>query len=311
MPGNAKVWRDVSVVPPAKPGFLNLTRYGAVDALGAQVDLGPLMISSRAFKAVQTRAAPSPQATLLDGGHLWAGMIYGHFGHFITETLPRLLALRADLDAQPTLRLLGFAPPGEITTTLAGMRWFLDRAGIDPARIDLVTEPALIAQLTVPPAPFTARYTYHPSVPQMIDRCGLSATKPSGERIFLSRGQLAAPASRITNIAQVEALFVAAGYTILHPETLPVPDQIARITAAAVLAGENGSALHWSLYSPHIQKVQSLGWSLALQQGICAVRGQTYQALRDPLFGRFRTRRQSVHPKHISPYLAESALRNL
>ena len=40
--------RNVTLIPPSAPGFLNIVRHGAVDGGGTQVPLGPLMISSRA-----------------------------------------------------------------------------------------------------------------------------------------------------------------------------------------------------------------------------------------------------------------------
>lgn len=294
---------DVVIAPPSRPGFMNLTSYGAVDGGGRHVPLGPLMMSSRAHYAIQRRVMLGNPVNVLTGGHVWAGMIYGHFGHFIAETLPRLLSIRASLDANPGTRILGFAAPNVMRTDLSGMAWFLEKAGIDRHRIDLITEPTRVTRLVLPATPFAGRYAYLPAVATLIDQYGLSAANPSGERIFLSRGLLAGAASRVRNIHQIETLFAAAGYTILHPEKLDMAEQVARITAARVLAGENGSALHWSLYSSKIERVQSLGWSLALQRGICAVRGQEYQVLRDRGFGAFKGRRQLVDPDLVRQYL--------
>ena len=296
MRGASPAARDVLICPPGPPGLLKIQRYWAEDgSTGQPLTLGPLMVSSRAYYALPRRPAPRPRPdTMLPGGHVWAGMIYGHFGHFITETLPRLLSIRTTLDANPAARIAGFAAYGTTRTDLGPMAWFLDRAGIDPARIDVITAPTRLTSLIIPPAPFPRRFAYAPEVAGLIDRHGLSAPQPSGEHIFLSRGQLATSRSRVTNIPEIEALFAESGYTILHPETLDLAQQIARITSAEVLAGENGSALHWSLYSRSIRRVQSLGWSLALQRGICALRDQQYQVLRAPWTGWAQGRSQHV-----------------
>lgn len=303
MANSSTVWRDVCVIPPSKPGFLNMVSYGATDGSGNKVPLGPNMISSRSFKAIQTRRPLQEPATTLTGSYVWAGMIYGHFGHFIAETLPRLLSITACLQADPSARILGFATNGVTNVSLTGMGWFLDRIGIDPARIDVITGPTLVPSLTVPPPPFTGRFAYDPALLGLIDRSALAAATPSGERIFVSRGKLGKPSTRVQNIAEIEALYAAHGFTILHPEQLSLPDQVARLTACAVLAGENGSALHWSLYSKHIRQVHSLGWSLALQRGICAVRHQQYHVVRDPWFGAFMGRSQWVAPKVVLRHL--------
>jgi capsular polysaccharide biosynthesis protein len=239
----------------------------------------------------------------LQGRHIWAGMIYGDFGHFMTETLPRLLSIRADLDATPQIRIAGFAAPGVTRTSLAGLQWFLDLVGIDPSRIDMVIQDTRLPHLTVPPPPFTGRYAYDRAILSLIERHRLCAPTASGERIFVSRSGLGKPSTRVQNIAEIEALYSRHGYSILYPEQLSPADQVARITACAVLAGENGSALHWSLYSSHIRQVQSIGWSLALQRGICRIRGQDYVALRNPWIGAVQGRAQSVDPQVILRHL--------
>ena len=140
--------------------------------------------------------------------------------------------------------------------------------------------------------PFDARARYASHLIPLIDTAPWSNVPATGERLFLSRRHL--DSRRVTNIADIEAEFVRAGYRVLYPETLGLPDQIAQICGASAIAGENGSALHWSLYSQHIQRVDALGWSLPLQRGICALRGQSYTALRDPVFGWMKGRSQTV-----------------
>ena len=252
------------------------------------------MISSRVHRAIQIGSRLPRPATRLDASYVWGGVIFGHFGHFITETLPRLLTVRTSLRADPGLRILGFAAPGVTSTSLAGLLGFMDLIDVDPALIDLIDQPTEVAALIVPRPPFRGRYSYDPSLLPLIDTCGLGAPAPSGERIFVSRGQLAAKSARVANIAEIEALYQSHGFTLFYPERHSIAEQIARLTACEVLAGENGSALHWSLYSRHIRQVHSLGWTLALQRGICAVRGQVFRPVRDPWLGRFRGRTQSV-----------------
>ncbi len=297
-------WKDVVVIPPSAPGMLNIVRYGATDAIGRRVPLGANMMSSRAFKAVQRRLPNPASPDLLPHPYVWSGMIYGHFGHFITETLPRLLSVRAALDTNSDLRILGFSAPGVQSSALQGMRWFLDQIGVDPARIDVITSPARLLSQIVPPQVFVGRYRYASGLLPLISGSGLSAPVASGERIFVSRGKLGHAKSRVTNIAEIEAIYANSGFTILHPELLSFADQVARLTACAVLAGENGSALHWSLYSPYIKQVQSLGWSLALQRGICDLRGQAYVDLRTPWLGALKGRSQHIDPRIVLRHLA-------
>jgi hypothetical protein len=58
--------------------------------------------------------------------------------------------------------------------------------------------------------------------------------------VFLTR----APVKRVCrNAAEVEAEFVAAGYEVVRPESLPLPEQVALIRAADSIAGFAGSGM--------------------------------------------------------------------
>ena len=303
-----QTFRDVTIFPPGLANFLNVASFGAVDGRGDLVKLGPMLISSRAHRWYQRSVAPVQVSEKLDSC-IWVGTFYCHFGHFITETLPRLLSIRRALDANPQARILGFASPG-----LGGsdrpfpdhVTWFCQKLGIDLSRLDILHTPALVAHLTIPPVPFSARFSYAPPLRDLILQSGLPNMRTTNERLFLTRRNLSANATRIHNIAEIEDLYSKAGYTILAPENLPLEEQIARITGAKVISGENGSALHWSLFAPEMTEVQSLGWDLALQKGICNLWGQTYSPLKSAIFGRIKGRRQTVPTGVVKRHLDRS-----
>jgi len=91
----------------------------------------------------------------------------------------------------------------------------------------------------------------------------------------------------LVNRARIEAIAAEQGFAILHPEDLPLREQIAAFASADVIAGEYGSALHSAIFagagasvcalrgtSRHPSLVQS-GIATALEQDLGYVFGAT------------------------------------
>ena len=69
------------------------------------------------------------------------------------------------------------------------------------------------------------------------------------DRVFVSRRN-AEVSRNLVNRARVEAIAVEAGYTLIEPETLTVPEQISLFQNVRQIVGEYGSGLHNALFSP-------------------------------------------------------------
>ena len=278
---------------PFRRGPFGTQRYHATASVGPIEALGPLLISSRAHYPLRQPGRPLTTAEI-PGQSLWGGVFYAHFGHFITEFLPKLLSLQSLANRYPDAQILTLPAPDALPGPLpAHVLWFLSNLGIDPARLVLCSAASRIEQLLVAPTPFAGRFRYHPRLLPLIDAAPWAQVAATGDRLFLSRSQLSAKA-RVLNIAEIEQTYADAGYRVIHPEALSLNDQIAQICGARAIAGENGSALHWALYSRHLRQVHALGWALELQKGIALLRGQTCQSLRAPLTGWLQARAQTV-----------------
>lgn len=277
---------------PLKFGYV---ATGLFAADGRALALPPLFTSTDSVFPVTRRPAAGAPTLRLEGLHLWGGAAFDAFGHWLTETFPFLAALRPLMDRHPEAPILMVLRPGNTLPVWGPLhRAFADRLGLSLDRLRVVTEDALVERFILPEDPFGRANRYAPSTVQALDGLGFAPPEPSGRALFLSRRQLSARNDRTPNIAEVEAAFAARGYEILHPETMTLEDQMYTLLGARHLAGENGSALHWSLYSPHVRSVLSLGWRLKLQEGICAARGQALRTVQHPVFGRFMGRRQSI-----------------
>ena len=80
--------------------------------------------------------------------------------------------------------------------------------------------------------------------------------RPEDDRIFISR-RIAKRACR--NAAEVEELFVRHGFTLVYPEDLPLPDQVAMFRRADVIAGFAGSGLFNTCFVTEPTRVIQIG----------------------------------------------------
>jgi capsular polysaccharide biosynthesis protein len=117
---------------------------------------------------------------------------------------------------------------------------------------------------------------------------------PEGARLFLSRARLPGNAG-LANTEQVEREMAGLGFTVLHPQTLALRDQVAALSHAACIAGPYGAALHGALFMPRGSQVICLDRADAVQDRIAALRGQ--------LLGVVQPRREAGHQARIDPEL--------
>lgn len=195
-------------------------------------------------------ATPPAPIETLPGSWIFGGWMREDFGHFLNETLGRAWAFAGPPDVAGLL----FLPYGE---NLAA------RAAAGPPRLPPFVAAALAA-LGAGPHRVIGRPTRVERllVPRQI-RLGLAGEDPAAEatlaatlrrlatggvgagpRLYLSRARLPAHRGGLVAERVIEASLAAAGYAILHPETLPLRDQAAACAGASVIVAAEGSALH-------------------------------------------------------------------
>lgn len=221
------------------------------------------------FGAPQPLPAPSSFALHLQRPCLWVRfLVFWHFGHLLTETcgniwpllLPELRqALPADL-----LVLVPAAFESEIPQLIAltGRECVSTAALAHPVLLEQVwlPQPSTVDRGPMQPAhPRVMRSLlqleqqrrapggWPPSRPALADEC--SAVQPAGlasslAKVYVSRSRLPASFRHLQQEEQLEALLLDHGWTILHPELLPLADQVDLLCSARVLAGCSGSAFH-------------------------------------------------------------------
>ena len=218
--------------------------------------LGPLEINieERHIRAALAKFGLPGQAppSRLTGPHaLIVGPGYHIYGHWLVEILPKLGVLRAagcDLDRLKLLvphNIPGFA------THMLGLLGFTEEQLVvfgGPAG-DVQVEELLLVSFPHNGVRYTGML--HDTVAlwrQRIEtRHGALSQGSYPRRIFLARRGTSRP---LADRPAVEASFADAGFNVVVPETLPLLEQRRMFAGATAIAGEYGSALHGSLFSP-------------------------------------------------------------
>lgn len=191
---------------------------------------------------------PAPGAAR-PGTAIYAGPFLEHFGHFLLEGLARIWAVTrhpelpvvwsAAAEAEDDTALA----PGE-TPGLTGWRAaLLDLLGVRNEMI-FATRPMRFERLLVPEAGYRIQHFCHP---EQAAALGVVEHRPEpGRRLWLSRSRLAQ--FQNLSIPAIETRLEALGWTVIAPETLSVPEQMAHLARAERVAGEMGSQLHPVLF---------------------------------------------------------------
>jgi capsular polysaccharide biosynthesis protein len=172
---------------------------------------------------------------------------YGHFGHFLLETVPSLY------QAVPLEHVIlchsnpaGWAP-GWAEARFRG--YLLQALEIAPERIHLVGDVTRIENLIVPPLevpPISGKVgPIYMEATAKVREYAVAGSAASASRIYLSRRSFVGGSHRLLeNEEELEAMLERHGFEIVTPETLPIADQIRLIANAEYVAGVDGSALH-------------------------------------------------------------------
>ncbi|MEE8628423.1 glycosyltransferase family 61 protein [Methylobacterium ajmalii] len=177
------------------------------------------------------------------------------YGHWLLDYLPRLWLLRRYLRNTGVRIALPHLVPRwarDIMLDYFDMKLedfvYFDQ-GADLVKIDHAIIPTFLH----------AAHEFHPImnefVADLVDRCtGTSDTSDTGERIYISRHlQRQSTLSRRRTLRNEDEIMKIAqdyDFNIICPEQLSWQDQIKIFSRARVVIGEEGSAMHNTLFSP-------------------------------------------------------------
>lgn len=193
---------------------------------------------------------PDAPPAHLPGRWLFAGMGRYHFGHFLLESTPRLWAL--DHVATPVDGIALFSRPGRDIAAVLRRRLgpLMAQLGQN-LPIHLIEHPTRVDELVLPSQGFGHLHWSHgtPEARAYMRRHLCAGPVPEGpERIYISRRRLKDPIKQVPHERLLERWTTKAGYQVIHPERLTIPEQIAAYRAAKVILGPDGSAFHLAAF---------------------------------------------------------------
>ncbi len=149
-----------------------LTRAGLYDALGRRIDAWPLLISADSRLPIAPRRLRTTPEKATQGGFIYGGMFNPRFGHFITETVPNLVAIAIAGRAFPDYTLLFHCWPhfgSDQIGSRSFIAYFLDLLGLADRKVALVMQPLRVERMVLPEAPFDGKFAYKPWLPALLD----------------------------------------------------------------------------------------------------------------------------------------------
>ena len=181
--------------------------------------------------------------------------VAGHFGHAITEQVAHLWGWHEAKRRDPSLRALVFAQPATPGVPLPGWNTaLLEAGGVPRADVHVAARPVRVERLLAATSGYNiGRYT-HPVMADTWGRIGahLGGDGAVPDRLFLTR---TGDKRVCRNRDEVEAVFTAAGFTVVSPEHLPLAEQVRLVRGASAVAGFAGSAMFHTAFAARPQHV--------------------------------------------------------
>jgi capsular polysaccharide biosynthesis protein len=205
---------------------------------------------------------------LFRGKYFYCGHFHGHFGHFLIETLPELYRARTLMTGGKYL----FHPfewqSARVNLTFSYVQEALSLLGISPDELSFVEHDCVVEAVEVHPRRVVPNHSMDDSCVDVYRFMAgrVEAARGCGEKIFMSRSRI--PDSR-GNEPAFDAQMQQLGYTVIHPEELPLREQIAVVKSARTLAGFDGSALHLSVFMAAGGVVEIIGNRCAVNTVNC------------------------------------------
>jgi len=183
----------------------------------------------------------------LMGSYLYGGPLILEFGHFLSESIHRLLPGRA---LAPELPILFAGPRGSepLSLQVAYVQQVLQFLGVPPERVHVTHHAVEVDRLLVieqgsdlgggPKAAYLDlldRFS-----PERLDQ--LAPGRPAPERVYVSRSRM--PAGLLLGEHYLEGLLAEAGFAIYRPEEHALVDQMHVYRHAHQLIFSEGSACH-------------------------------------------------------------------
>lgn len=181
------------------------------------------------------------------------------YGHWLVEGLPKLLFLRT-LPIRPARFIVYAGAQPHVAKWIQHIAPDVDIETYDPATQYVSCETLLVPTLACSPY-----YVFNPWLLPLLEHL---APRRRTERLLYLRKPWRGLLHWMENADEVEELAQSLGFEPFSPWKHPLEEQIAAFASARVIAGDYGSALHNSLFSPPQTRVLCFNWVTFMQSRI-------------------------------------------
>jgi capsular polysaccharide biosynthesis protein len=175
---------------------------------------------------------------------MFAGHLFGHFGHFLVESICRFWAipiLEGKIDG------IAFVPKFQNRPqhVMGVFEPLIKMLGVDVPCIN-IEDPTRVENLYVPQQGF-GMFEMIEGAPEFRDwvkTAGKNVTPKGAEKIYVSRSALPPARGSLLGEKRIETMLESEGYEIFHPQKHNFEEQIAAYKAARCIISVDGSPLH-------------------------------------------------------------------
>ncbi|MGN1050789.1 MAG: glycosyltransferase 61 family protein, partial [Acutalibacteraceae bacterium] len=159
--------------------------------------------------------------------------------HFFTECLNRLWYV---LEKEDTKTKIAFLTLGDADF----YDDFFALAGIKKERIIYITAPTKFRKIIVPDQSVYLRDCYTEKADIVYKKIRENAPKKDCDKLYLSRSKYS---DTMMGEEFFEKFYKKQGYTVIHPETLPITEQIAYVSSAKEIVATIGTLSHFVVFA--------------------------------------------------------------
>lgn len=190
----------------------------------------------------------------IDEHFVYAGRLTPHFGHFLTESLPRYWSLISDRSEKKKI-LVHCNNPQLFFSAFPFSKEILNALGLTEEDFSFWCEAVRLRSVEIPHASFRNQAYAHPAFQKLCQYIGEKTISrleinPNRRPVWLSKSALRSGVARVVNELEVEQELYLAGVDVIHPEDLSFPEQVRLFLERSTIIGTTGSAFHVSLFAP-------------------------------------------------------------